>query len=810
MVELQLQLLGPVALCRGGARLPLTIKKTLALLVLLCRSGPLPRSRVAAMLWPQQDESSGRRNLRRELARLREAGVEHAVQAEGDFLALSAEVGSDVGAFDADLSGGRPDDALAHWRGAPADGLTLDDAAAFDDWLALEREHLLGRRRRALEASARAHERRGNHDLALQRVESLLADDPLQEQHHRDAMRLHMGCGRREAALAQFARCRQLLDSELGLLPMAETLALAAALRAPPAESPLRPAAPATVALPTVVAPAVELPVLLPTLMPFVGRRSELAAFEDAWRSGCALLIEGQAGVGKSRLVTDFAAAHGPYALLRCRSGDAGVPYAAFTRGLRALAGPTPQLGDMPAWVQSELTRLLPELGAGPPPLRSEAERGRFIEACTQAWLALAGDSFDAVILDDWHYADSASRAVLGYIVQRRQELGGQGARELLVYRPELDAEAAAALHCLRDGASARHLSLGPLANEAVLELVQLLSGAQRPERFAARLGQATAGNPFFLAETLRHLAEQKLLSVGGDGIWRTPFDEATQDYRELPVPASVHAAVLARVQRLAAAPRRVLEAAALAGEPFLPSLLAPACALSELDTLLAIEQAVEVQLLREHPAGGYAFAHDLVQQAIDASLSPERRRLVHRRLALGAEAAGVPAAVVATHHEASGDLQRAVAYRLAAGDTAERVHDLAAAAAHWQQGLEDGATPSQALALQIKLMRAVFKLDQRERSTGCATDLRTMVDSDELSIHERAQAWVAAAAHLANNNQAADCLAMVRRRASGARRIPAGADDVGARDGLARNRPDRCVQCGSTCCAGHARPAGP
>ena len=314
----------------------------------------------------------------------------------------------------------------------------------------------------------------------------------------------------------------------------------------------------------------------------------------------------------------------------------------------------------------------------------------------------------------------------------------------------------------LREDAGARLLRLGPLAADAVLELLQHLSGAVRPERFAARLGQATAGNPFFLAETLRHLAEQQLLSVGSDGLWSTPFDDATQDYRELPVPESVHAAALARVQRLPAPARRVLEAAALAGEPFAPGLLAPSCALSELDTLMAIEQALSAQLLREHEAGDYAFAHDLVQQAIEASLAPERRRLVHRRLALGAEAAGAPAAIVALHHEASGDARRAVAHRLAAGDAAQRVHALAAAVAHWQQGLADGPGPSQALALQTRLMRALLKLDQRERSMDCAMALRAMVRSDELSDHERAQAWVDVAGHLTSNNQDADCLAML------------------------------------------------
>lgn len=98
-------------------------------------------------------------------------------------------------------------------------------------------------------------------------------------------------------------------------------------------------------------------PVLLGE-MPFVGREDEVATLEAAWRAGRTLLV-----------------------------------YAAFTRALRALTGPTPALGDLPAWVARELTRLLPELGESPPPLRSAAERGRFVEACTQGWLALAADN---------------------------------------------------------------------------------------------------------------------------------------------------------------------------------------------------------------------------------------------------------------------------------------------------------------------------------------------------------------------------------------------------------------------------------
>ncbi len=128
---LGLKILGHPALHRDGAALPLTTRKAMALLVLLARSGgPLPRARVVALLWPALDEQLGRRNLRRELARLREAGAGDAVLAEGDALALASTVSCDVEAFDAALRDGQPDQALALWRGPPADGFALGEVGA--------------------------------------------------------------------------------------------------------------------------------------------------------------------------------------------------------------------------------------------------------------------------------------------------------------------------------------------------------------------------------------------------------------------------------------------------------------------------------------------------------------------------------------------------------------------------------------------------------------------------------------------------------------------------------------------------------
>ncbi|MCE9658549.1 MAG: AAA family ATPase [Burkholderiales bacterium] len=756
---LELTMFGVPALGRDGVPVAMKVRKSLALLMLLARSGgPVPRGRLVALLWPALDETTGRRNLRRELARLRETGVGEVIRADGDTLALGASVRCDADAFEAALAAGRPDDALAAWRGPPADGFALGDADAFDDWLVQQRRQLVARRQVALGASAAAREAAGDLAGALARIESLLADDPLQEQHHRDAMRLLAATGRREAALAQFERCRALLRSELDLTPMAQTEALAATLRGAAGAGAAVAPPPAAAEAPT--ASTGMRPTLLPSVLPFVGRAADVARMEAAWATGRPIVVEGEAGVGKSRLASDFAAAHGPFALARCRAGDAGLPYSSITRALRALMGPSSALPELPAWVGPELARLMPELGAAPPPIRSDEERNRFFEACASAWQALSADDFDAVIVDDWHLADAASRSLLAFIAGRRGDQVSAGARELLLLRPELDAAAAGLLADFVAATGALHLRLGPLPGDAVLEMVQRLSGADRPLRFAERLGRATGGNPFFLAETLRHLVEMELLTTSDDGRWHTPFDDDTDDYRELPVPASVREAVLARVQRLPAASRRVLEAAALAAEPFAPALLAPACALSELDAVLAIDDAIAAQLLREHDGGGFAFAHDLVQQALQESLGAERRRLVHRRLALGAESAGSPSATVAAHHEASGDLARAVAHRLAAGDEAMRLRALQEAIAQWRHGLADRPNPAQAIALHRRLLDAGTQLSALDVVGEQADGLALRLADPALSPAERIDATIARGLALSRSGRPVEGLA--------------------------------------------------
>jgi DNA-binding SARP family transcriptional activator len=747
---LELSMLGPLRVLLGGQPLNLSIRKTQALLLLLALDGPAPRAQVCSMLWPDLPEATARRNLRRELARLRECGASDAVVVDGDLLRPALHLHTDLQRAEQALARGAADEALACWRGPLAEGLVMDDSPAFGPWLAAARQRALRLHQRALEASAAAHESAGDLATALARLRSLLAIDDLNERHHRDAMRLLAATGQRAAALRQFDDFQALLATELGLLPMAQTAALAIALRgdgevaaaasttaSPKASTPASNAAKNAASTPAIddtVAlgsrKAVRLPPSWPAQLPFVGRSIELLRLQAGWQAGAPLLITGEAGVGKSRLAVDFAAARGPYALVRCRPGDSELALGAFARALRVLAGQPPELRDLPAWVTAELARLLPELGPAPPPLQTQGERLRFDEACIQAWHTLADDSFDAVVLDDWHHADAASRALLARVAARRLGAGGQrgcGARLLLVCRDE----DTAAVQALQDTFDAVPVPLAPLPTAAVYDLVQRLSGAADPTLFSERLARATGGNAFFIAETLRDLSESALLAVGDDGRWRTPFDELTQDYAELPMADSVRSAVLARVQRLGPAASRLLEAAALAGEPFGAALLASACALSELDALAALDQAAQAQIVRAHEEGGYGWGHDLARQALESALLPARRRVLQHRLALSAQALGAhPAA--ALHFEACGEATRAAPHRLAAGDAAHALQALADAARHWRQGLADQPAAAEQVALLARLCDIEWALGHPDEAQACHDRVRALLSDFE------------------------------------------------------------------------------
>ena len=296
-------------------------RKALALLAWLALEGRSTRSRLAVLFWPELNAASARRNLRRELHRLRSVGADAALQSNGDMLALDPAVHTDVQAFARALDAGHLAAATRLYRGPLLDGFDLAEGGEFERWLAAQREQLALQHRHALQAQAVALEAAEHWRDALVLALRLIELDALQEQHFRRAMRLHQRLGEREAALLLFERCRQRLGRELGLRPMPETAALADEIRR--GDGPAAPAADEPAPSPP---EAAEAPTSSVVDQPFIGRGALLDTLTRPTPSAGAFWLAGEPGVGKTRLALQAAQQHGPQAWVQALSGDAELP----------------------------------------------------------------------------------------------------------------------------------------------------------------------------------------------------------------------------------------------------------------------------------------------------------------------------------------------------------------------------------------------------------------------------------------------------------------------------------------------------
>ncbi|WP_018466649.1 ATP-binding protein [Calidithermus timidus] len=698
MSGVRLRLLGAPAVEQAGKPLALPTRKLLGLLAYLALEGPTPRSKLAGLFWSEQDETAARGHLRRELNRLRHTPLAQALHTERDTLGLEP-LETDVAAFRAAVEHEDFPAALELYRGPLLEGLELAGAVGFEAWLEQKREELSQTYRSALQQQAERLE--ATHDLrgALAARLTLLREDELQERHHREAMRLHALLGEREAALERFERLRALLRRELHLDPLPETLELAQQI----AQGALRPPLPPS---PT------PTPTGLALNPPLIGREAEWARLEAAWEARQGLYLAGPPGVGKSRLLLEFARHQGSFVFLQAQPSDSGIPYAFYSRAIRQSLAQFPGL-ELAPWVRRELSRLVPELSdESPPPITTPEGKLRLLEALTEAIRALGRQGVRSIVTDDLHFVrDAASLEVAAYAMTRLLPEGVL--RPLVAFRQEeLDP---ATLRTIREQVEAGQavlVELKPFSETDLLRLVRALSGASGAIRFTQRLYQATGGNPLFVLETLKALYESGALQVGPEG-WHTPYDQETTDYRELPLPASVREAVWRRIEGLGAAPRRLLEAASLAGDGFSLEVLRGATALSEWESLEALEQALAADLLHRQDTG-YAFSHELVRRSVREGLSPERRQLLHRKLAQSLARQGGNPARVAEHWEEGGRPQEAIPWRLRAAEAAVRVYAHREALEQYQMALADGAEGRVAYEIQRERARLWQTLDER------------------------------------------------------------------------------------------------
>ncbi|HEY2957745.1 MAG TPA: AAA family ATPase [Actinomycetota bacterium] len=434
----------------------------------------------------------------------------------------------------------------------------------------------------------------------------------------------------------------------------------------------------------------------------FVGRGEQLAWLDRALADAGprTLLLGGEAGIGKTRLLAEFAGrarAAGARVLVgSClHVGEGTLPFAPVTQALRQLARQLdPSALEAAAGpFRPELARLLPDLGPAEP-TSGEHARARLLEGLLHLLERLAAERPLLLAVEDAHWADRSTLDLLSFAVPNLAE-----APVVLVvtYRSdELHRR-----HPLRPLLAAldRHptverAELGRLGREELGDLLAGILGSQPQAQQLDGILARSEGNPFFAEE---------LLAVERD---RGPQAMS----------ATVHDLLAARVDALSGTARQALRVAAVAGRRVGHGLLAAACPLEEDVLLDAVREAVERQLLVANPdSDTYAFRHALLQEVVEADVLPGERRQLHAALARSLDAhpelaAGTPAetaAELALHWYESHDLARALPASVAAGEAAEKALAFAEAQRQYERALD--------LWDQLPEVAAALPLDRAE-----------------------------------------------------------------------------------------------
>jgi DNA-binding SARP family transcriptional activator len=706
----EILVLGPAAVKTDGRSLELRDRKGVGLLAYLATEGRTSRDKLADLLWTDMNQTDARRNLRQRLYELKGKLPDGCLNTDGDTVGLEPSAQTDLAQFRAHIANGEDEAAVTLWRGAFLHGLELPGADGFEEWLEPMREGLNTAYHEALRRLATAREERGDLRGALEAHQRLLEDDELQEHHQRETIRLLEALGERENALRQYESYRQTLEQELGDVPLPQTQQLAERV-----QHAIRRVTDA----PTIA----ELDALsLELRSPLIGREAEWTRLERAPHG--LSLIAGEPGIGKSRLADELAfyvARHGAVRRLQGREGSSGSPLYPVAESLRdALREPAWIETLEPVW-RVECARLVPEIDpqAAPQPMPSLEGRVRFIEGLARALIASVSDGGGGVIvLDDLHWFDAATLELVGHLTRRARDANVRLIATARTEELECNEAAAPILADLkRDGLLAR-LDLEPLQERDVRSLIQSLSGGRDAPAFAKRLHSATVGNPFFLLETLRDLFGSGQLYVMADGTWATPYDDATENYAELPIPTTVRETVIARVDRTGADARRLLEAASLAGDGFDLALISSATALTEWEGVEAIERAVNAELL-EPVNDGYRFNHDLIRRALEDGLNPDRRKLIHKKLAVSLETANAQPARIAEHYEQAGMASQAISWHISAAQIAIRLYALDSAYSHYRKALD---APEISVPMRADIHRRIGDLYRHDDDYGAAS----------------------------------------------------------------------------------------
>ncbi len=762
------QVLGGFSLRSGSGTIDSLPRRSASLLayLILNRQRPQTRDLLAGRFWSDLPEDKARKRLSNTLWQIRNAlgdvGLDDLIVATNTTIQFDPDQPLHVDAWDFES---RLDDLEREWsqrsaRGRLADKLTaLIDrypgdllAGHYDDWIDAERGLIRERYINAVWNAVRLYKSRSDYVTALRYARLLVVHEPLAEENHREVMRLHALLGQPGAAERQYRSCARTLEDELGVEPSWETTELLERIRNEDSRA---------------AAPLDEIGELD---TPMIGRSRERATLlsrldELVNGNGGFMLVEGDAGIGKSRLLEDLADA-ADWRNIRvlnaaCTEVTRLAPFHTVqavlepaVSGLRAehLAEVTEQV-----WLRQASDVLpglrqyvrTPALGA----LRPQEQPDRMTEALARVMLAQGGLGPTVILIEDVHWCDNDSMDVISGLANRAPQHALLICMTYRRFEAEQSEPIWRAISRLEAMPSSTRVVLSPLNQIEMRDLVNARLGpGVLPANVLDVLVGESGGNPLYLLEALQD-PDSLLDSEDSRGL-----DSRLAAFDGFP--ATVARSLKQRVDSLSPPVRKVLQGMAVLGEPCSSQRVSAITGLDRETTLAALTEAVDRAFLVEIGDGICRYCHDQTRRTVYHSMSEREIVAWHEQILRVLAVVEPPAAEqLAYHADLAGLWEESVTWHTVSAHAAEAVNAFGVAAEHHRQADEAarraGASPLDRFDELLAYERVLDILGRREEQQGL---IKRLLDLDpplesRVELAER-QVWLLG--HLSHHDEAA------------------------------------------------------
>ncbi len=499
-----------------------------------------------------------------------------------------------------------------------------------------------------------------------------------------------------------------------------------------------------------------------------IGRKEQLAQFDTAYAAAAEgvqfVAVVGEPGIGKTALTSHWcrsiADSDATVVGGRC-TPETALPYQPFIETARAILGARPDLLHEVGAAAGNIAQLVPGIEIPknlPTPIQTDVETTRYLMAEAFATLLASKDGEPpmVVVLDDLHWADENSIAVLAHLVRRDQ----LSALIIGTYRDTDLVRSHPLPRLLSDLRREHRVVRIPLRRLSEIEVEEMISdyfGGMTARDVVESIVDETQGNPFFIAEITTHLQDEG--AIDGEGVWIS--DIPIGDYG---IPEGVREVVGRRLDHLGEDAVSTLEIAAVIGPDFSIDVAGAIAGLDERAVDAVVDVAMNARIITEgDDADGFAFAHALLRQTLYDDLPTRRRMRIHRAVGEALETRGEPPAVLLNHWLRANENEKALVCALAAASAAETVFAGSDALTHLELALniwDDVSDPekiTETTHAQLVLRLSDTMFDFASFGKDSVTPLKRELSRDDIDDTTRALLLNSLSQHLWSSGQNAE-----------------------------------------------------